>query len=497
MGPLDDDRMEVIGRYILGAQVGVGGMASVHVGWLTGAADFSRVVAIKRMHPQFLFDVERAARFRDEARLSSRLLHPNIVQVLDVVESKHELLIVMEFVHGVSLRSLLEDSRAAGCRLPTNIIAGILVPALHGLHAAHEATDQQGQLLGLVHRDISPSNIMVSADGHAKILDFGVAKARTHDHITSAGLISGKYGYFSPEQARGASLDRRTDVFAAGTVLWEMLTGERLFCDPGVDVAPSFDRLLHAPIPAPSTLNHDLPQRLDEVVLRALERSPERRYASARALALDLEATLEVASPPTISGYVECLCSTRLAALSRALAGSRPEAPAAMEAETAVVNLAHGSDTSLSSISGERTSLGTVAERPPAQRRRLLPRWLALATVLAALLLLLALPTGLSVKPVANDQRASPTPPLGPSTGLKLTILPQPPDALPATESALSTKPAPDAATARADHGPRPAAHPLQKRHADKKTAANPRPNCDPPTYLDPDGIRVFKEECL
>jgi serine/threonine-protein kinase len=496
MGPLDDDRMEVIGRYILGAQVGVGGMASVHVGWLTGAADFSRVVAIKRMHPQFLFDVERAARFRDEARLSSRLLHPNIVQVIDVVESKHELLIVMEFVHGVSLRSLLEDSRAAGCRLPTNIIAGILVPALHGLHSAHEATDKEGQLLGLVHRDISPSNIMVSADGHAKILDFGVAKARTHDHITSAGLISGKYGYFSPEQVRSATLDRRTDVFAAGTVLWEMLTGERLFCDPGVDVAPSFDRLLHASIPAPSTLNHDVPKRLDEIVLRALERSPERRYASARTLALDLEATLEVASPPTISGYVECLCSKRLAALSHALAGSRPEVPDAMGVSTAVVNLSHGNDTSLSSISGERTSLGTVAERPPARGRRLLPKWLALGTVLAALLLLLALPTGLSFKSAATDGRATQAPPADPSTSMKPTVLPQPPDALPAAvESAPSaSKPVPDEVPARTS---RPPAHPMQKRHAAKKAAPSTRPNCDPPTTLDPDGIRVFKEECL
>jgi eukaryotic-like serine/threonine-protein kinase len=327
MSPRDSDGMEVIGRYILGAQIGVGGMASVHLGWLTGAADFSRVVAIKRMHPHLVFDVERAARFRDEARLSARLLHPNIVQVLDVVESKQELLIVMELVHGVSLRSMLEDAKASGCRLPTNIIAGILVPALHGLHAAHEATDERGQLLGLVHRDVSPSNIMVSADGHAKILDFGVAKARTHDHITSAGLISGKYGYFAPEQVRNGSLDRRTDVFAAGTVLWEMLTGERLFCDPGIDVAPSFDRLLHAPICAPSTFHHELPKHLDEIVLRALERSPERRYGSARALAQDLEATLEVASPPTIAAYLECLCGKRLASLSRALAGSRAAVP--------------------------------------------------------------------------------------------------------------------------------------------------------------------------
>ena len=348
------------------------------------------------------------------------------------------------------------------------------------------------------------SNIMVSADGHAKILDFGVAKAKTHDHITSAGLISGKYGYFSPEQVRNGSLDRRTDVFAAGTVLWEMLTGERLFCDPGVDVAPSFDRLLHAPIVAPSTLNHSLPKGLDEVVLHALERSPERRYASARALALDLEAVLGVASPPAISGYVECLCSERLAALSQALAGSRAEVLEPMGQDSSAVTLARHNDTSLSSISGEGTSMGTVAERPSARNQHLLSKGLALGAVLAGLLLLLALPAGFSSKPAAPDATASQAPPPGPSTRLEATVLPQAPDALPAPEesdlSAASLPP--EASPARTTHAPRstvqpPHVKPSHKRHAMKKAAPGTRPHCDPPTYLDPDGIRVFKEECL
>jgi serine/threonine-protein kinase len=312
-------------------------------------------------------------------------------------------------------------------------------------------------------------------------------------------LISGKYGYFAPEQVSGAVLDRRADVFAAGTVLWEMLTGERLFCDPVAEVAPSFDRLLHRTVPPPSSLNRDIPDRLDQIVLRALARSPEQRHVSARALALELEATIEVASPSTVSGFVECVCSKRLASLSRTLSSAKGRTPAPQGVDgTAVTRPAQG-ETSLSSLSGECSLAETVAERPSARKPRLMPKALAVGTALAALALFLSLRGGSSSNTVsvktadsAGSRVAGAPPPVEQTLP---AVAPQTPDALAAVTDAVPrldlVEPVPAAKPAQ---DPGSGSPPSRKRPGTKKTAKR---DCDPPTYLDPDGIRVFKEECL
>src|SRR5262245_13846810 len=245
--------MRAIGRYALHDSIASGGMATVHLGRAMGDAGFARVVAIKRLHPHFAKDPEFRAMLLDEARLLARVRHPNVVSTLDVVASDDDLFLVLEYVEGESLGRLLRAAAARGDRAPPSVIASIVIDLLHGLHAAHEATDERGVALGIVHRDVSRQNVMVGADGVARMVDFGVAKAAGRAQVTREGQVKGKLGYMAPEQLRGAELDRRADVYATSVVLWESLVGERL---------PEGEKK------APSGVVPGLPPALDAVVLR-------------------------------------------------------------------------------------------------------------------------------------------------------------------------------------------------------------------------------------
>jgi len=498
-----DDPIEVIGRYTLHAKIGVGGMASVCLGWISGAADFSRVVAIKRMHPQFTFDELFAARFRDEAWLSSRLLHPNVVEVLDVVEQGQELLIVMEYVHGVSVAGLLADALSAGCKLPPSVVAGILVPALHGLHAAHEATDDEGHPIGLVHRDFSPQNIMVSSEGQAKILDFGIARAQTHVHVTLAGMLSGKFAYFSPEQALAGVMDRRTDVFAAGIVLWEMLAGARLFGAPDITDAATLHRVLNHPVRPPSAVNPDVPNTLDNLVLHALERAPERRFASARAFALELEAATEVASPSTVAEWVERMCAKRLALLSRTLNRTRRRMRQAQLGVSAAPAVNHQALAWESLPKAEEGTAVTVHAKTLPRLGSRWPKMIAVAAMLVTFSLVVAFQSRLfGFSPMASTAPA-PSPAASAPAIPPAFAVPQPPAEVPVAveaprgSSAESTNLQPQGSNARSGARAGKSRPPSTTRSLLAPRRATTRPNCDPPTYLDSDGIRIFKDECL
>lgn len=493
----------VYGRYYgLHAKIGMGGMASVYLGWLSGDADFSRVVAVKRLHPQYALDEDFAARFRDEARLSARLCHPNIVQVFDVVERNRELLLIMEYVHGVSLSNLTRDAQVAGLSIPPAVVAGVLVPALHGLHAAHDATDDEGTPIGIVHRDFSPQNIMVSGEGHAKILDFGVARARTNLHVTTAGKFSGKLGYCSPEQVGGGPMDRRTDVFAAGIVLWEMLTGERLFYAPGIADAETIGRIVTLPLRPPSALNPQVPGRLDEVVLRALERRPENRFATARELASALEAAIDMASPSVIAGWVDRACPKRMAKLTRILHATRrrmAEAKLGLASPGAIpVDKAPSAD---SLQSPEPPAPAELAVQPfPSTKRRWAKLGLAAVMVLALSVLVYRTTRSQPSQDVPGTPAVSVTVPARhapevspvldlPKADLEPPRMPQPSEpeprsaAVPARKSVAPAKKAPHA--------------PAKQRTAQRGNGGTAQRNCSPPTYLDADGIRVFKDGCL
>lgn len=298
-----DSPLRVIGRYALYGALAAGGMATVHFGRLLGPAGFSRTVAIKRLHPQYAKDPEFVAMFLDEARLAARIQHPNVVATVDVVAMQEELFLVMDYIRGESFSRLLRASRKRKIAVPLRIIASVITGMLHGLHAAHEAKDERGQPLSIVHRDVSPQNVLVGVDGIARVLDFGVAKAAARIQVTRDGQMKGKLSYMAPEQLKARGVDRRTDVFAAGIVFWESLTGRRLF-DGGV-ASEVLDMILKDEVPPPSSLHPGLSREVDALVLKALEKEPDRRYQSARQFAIAIEDTIPLASAREVGEWVE------------------------------------------------------------------------------------------------------------------------------------------------------------------------------------------------
>jgi eukaryotic-like serine/threonine-protein kinase len=329
---------QVIGRYALYGEIAAGGMATVHYGRLVGPVGFSRTVAIKRLHAQFAKDPEFAAMFLDEARLAARIRHPNVVQTLDVVASDGELFLVMEYVHGESLVRLIRACVAKGETVPLDLVSGIVCGALHGLHSAHEAKDEHGEPLGIVHRDVSPQNVLVGADGVPRVLDFGVAKAAGRVQTTREGQLKGKLSYMSPEQLRSEPIDRRTDVYAMGVVLWELLTLERLFFGEGDGAI--MRKVLDGARRTPSSVAAHVPSSVDAVALQALDRNPAERFQTAREMARALEAAVPMASATRISDWLEGLVGDVLARRAKSVeeiesqSGTGPTSMAALD-ETA------------------------------------------------------------------------------------------------------------------------------------------------------------------
>jgi serine/threonine-protein kinase len=335
-------------------------MASVHLGRMKGHAGFSRTVAVKQLHASFSEDPGVLSTLLDEARLASRIQHPNVVATLDVVAEGTDVLLVLEYLHGESLSRLL---RAAREPPPIAVAKAIVAGALHGLHAAHEAKTETGESLGIVHRDVSPHNVFVGVDGLARMLDFGVAKARGQLQTTREGQVKGKLAYMAPEQIKSGEVSRRTDVFAAGIVLWETLTGQRLF--RGENEGHLITRVLAAPIPAPSTLRTEVDAHLDAIVLRALDRDPEVRFATTRAFALALEEG-GVATPSAVGEWVEETAHDTLAeraARVAAIEQERPDRPASSAAHDPT-------STATATPEGEATASNLIAIAAPARTRK-------------------------------------------------------------------------------------------------------------------------------
>ncbi|HXN32379.1 MAG TPA: serine/threonine-protein kinase, partial [Polyangiaceae bacterium] len=301
-----------VGRYQTYEAIAAGGMATVHYGRMLGPLGFARTVAIKRLHREYARDPEFVAMFLEEARLAARIHHPNVVQTLDVVSSDGEIALVMEYVPAASLSELLLAAQIRGERAPPAVAAAIMTGVLQGLHAAHEATDEAGHPLDIVHRDVSPQNILVGADGCSRVLDFGIAKATGRaTQVTREGQVKGKFAYMAPEQITNVGVTRQSDIFAASIVLWEALTGTRLF--KGESEPAVLARVLSAPIEAPSKLAPELGSELDAVVLRGLARDLVARYATARDMARDLEAHMSLGSASQVGEWVERLAGDDLA----------------------------------------------------------------------------------------------------------------------------------------------------------------------------------------
>jgi serine/threonine-protein kinase len=473
-------------------------MATVHFGRLLGAGGFSKAVAIKRLYPQFARDPEFVSMFLDEARLAARIRHPNVVSTLDVVATDGEVFLVMEYVQGVPLSRLVSAAQEGGARIPPGIAVSILVGALHGLHAAHEATSERGEPLELVHRDVSPQNILVGVDGVARVLDFGVAKARSRMHTTRDGNVKGKLGYMSPEHVTGRGVTRTTDVFAASVVLWEALTGEPLF--GGGDDGEVIHRILSGRIDPPSARVPGIPASLDEVTLRGLAYDAGDRFATARQMARALEASTRLPSSSEVGDYVEQVAGVLLGSRARELAliesdASGTAATAGSPAPDVPVGSPRAAHDASRDVAEPATQVATTSNTYPAPAR---PRaWKQAAAVVAAVLAGAALiaamqRSGTSAGRAASAPSEAPSLASSASAGAPPAASVSPPAAVPSAEPAASSVAAAPPTSApnvsRPRTGPPPAV-----RAATQSAAAR----CDPPFTVDATGYRHYKRECM
>ncbi len=277
-----------LGRYEILTQLASGGMASIYVARAQGVAGFERLVAIKVLHPHLAYEQEFISMFLDEARLAARIRHMNVVPTLDISDSPGDgYFLVMEYIEGDHLGALLGRAAKKGERLPQPFVCRVLLDTLQGLAAAHRLTGENGNDLKLVHRDVSPHNILVGTDGIARLTDFGVAKADVRMASTRTGQFKGKLSYMAPEQASSSQTDQRSDLFSVGIILWESLTGRRLF--KGDSNAATLNKLLNDEVAPPSNVWADLEQ-YDEIVMKALNRDPEERFQTADEFAEALDA---------------------------------------------------------------------------------------------------------------------------------------------------------------------------------------------------------------
>ncbi len=289
-------------------------MASVYVGRAVGSDALSRPLAIKRLHPTYARSAEFVQGLIDEARILSQVHHPNVVQAIDVVRARDEVYVVLDYVRGDSLGSLMGSGKDQ-LRIPPPIAIAIAIDMLAGLHAAHEAKDPSGAPLGVVHRDVSPQNVVVGADGLSRVIDFGVAKAQHKLQQTRAGEVKGKLAYMAPEQIEAGAVDRRADIFAVGVVLWEMLTGRPLFA-AATDGATMM-RVLTGKVPPPSEAEAEVSPPIDAVVLRATKPIAEERFETAEQMLLALERAGSNASPRVVAAWVQERARDRLAESDR------------------------------------------------------------------------------------------------------------------------------------------------------------------------------------
>ncbi|HVE83229.1 MAG TPA: protein kinase [Myxococcales bacterium] len=275
------------GKYLLLDRINIGGMAEVWRGKMFGAGGFERLVAIKRILPNIAEDEEFITMFIDEAKISVQLTHANIAQIYELGHINNSYFIAMEYIPGKDMRAIFERCRKKGEPAPIPLSCYVVSKLCEGLDYAHRKKDGMGRDMNIVHRDVSPQNVLISYEGEVKVIDFGIAKAAGKATKTQAGILKGKFGYMSPEQIRGLPLDRRSDVFAIGVCLYEMLTGERLFV--GDSDFSVLEKVRKAEVTPPSTYNRRVPEQLEKIVLRALARDVDTRYQYANELADDLQ----------------------------------------------------------------------------------------------------------------------------------------------------------------------------------------------------------------
>ena len=440
----------IIGRYALYDEIASGGMATVHFGRLLGPVGFSRTVAIKRMHANLAKDPEFVSMFLDEARLAARIRHPNVIGTLDVVALSGELFLVMEYVHGESLFRLMKTARDTGKAIPRPIASAILVGVLDGLHAAHEATNEREEPLGIVHRDVSPHNVIVGAnDGLARVLDFGIAKAADRTHSTRDGQIKGKLSYMAPEQLSSGVVDRTSDVYAASVILWEALTGARLF--PGESELKSMVmKVLSTEPDPPSRHVPDLPPELEALVMQGLTKDPATRTQTAREMARRLQKVVPVAPASDVAEWVQSMAGNVI--------GERARRVAIIEQMTPT-HVNRPSLPPLASLTARTSSDPVTVTAPSGKRRPLLALAAAALFGVAATVVIAMAQSRSSPRPIASAsppnpsaQAARATPP-APSLAVAAASVPAAPAPVAAPPTPSPTAPPAPASTARSSPG--------------------------------------------
>jgi eukaryotic-like serine/threonine-protein kinase len=494
-----------VSRYELLAPIARGAVTTVFLARRVGACGFTRFFAAKRLQAHLADDPELVARFRDEARIGSQIRHPNVVPVLDVVQARGEAVLVLEYVHGVSLDALMTDVFDLMGAFPVPIAVAIVSGVLAGLHAAHEAVDPLGRPLSLVHRGVSPDNVLVSAEGAPRLIDFGVATATSSSHVTRIACLRGKLAYAAPEQLNGGPVSRTADLYATGVLLWELLTGRRLL---GAQEKDRGAGRLSTPVPpmhealsddgfVSSERRRQL-MLLEPIVARAVHRSPEMRFASAEEMAVALRSASRAVTSIELGAWVGEVAGARLAEGRNAFLAA--QGAAAVRHESC-------RDFEISTSPSEPPPVTVVSSLSPPEAASRAGRFLwatgiALAAVLVAVTLFLV---HARTEPRASVRAATAEPP---------AALPPPPSvddapllaaplvaaplvaAPPPTGYASPPLPPPINAPMRPRSRPSvPSPRRVETAAADSAASATPPP-CATPFYMV--GTRkVFKAECL
>lgn len=520
---------------MLGVAVARGGMATIHIARLMGAEGFSRIVAAKRLHPDLVDDQDFVAMFLDEARIASKVHHPNVVPVLDVVTAGNEIVLVQEYIHGIPLGALLKEARKRRELMPVPVAVAIVAGVLAGLHAAHEARDELGHALEIVHRDVSPQNVMIAVDGTARLLDFGVAKATLSAHVTREGTFKGKIAYMSPEQLHG-TVTRASDIYSTGVLLWEALIGKRMH-EGQVDavvmtnvvtgVLPKLEDAIVGETAALTEERIGQLQRLQPVVSKALSLDAADRFATAAQMATALVEVVTPCLAADVAAWVRDVGGAFLAERERLLAADegnwrRMQGDASGSSDPPSSSFEVSSP--LSVRSGVRTgprpppiapppSVGPPP--PPDERRKGMLYRVALGIILLVGVLggVAALawrsPSGALGRP-AGSAVASPQSPSSPPSGSAaapvgpgfdgLTPASPPASAPPLTVSPAATAVAP-VQPARHAFVPPPQAYPVTRpATGPAATQGEPGPapadTCNPPFYFD-GNKKLYKPGCI
>jgi serine/threonine-protein kinase len=308
-----------IGKFDVISEIGTGGMASVYLARSVGMGGFHRLVAIKVMHPHLSQEDSFVEMFLDEARVAATIQHPNVASILEVGIEDGLIFLVMDYVEGDSLSNVEKMAVNLRRRIPLGIILRVALDALAGLHCAHELTDHTGRPLRIIHRDVSPQNIVVGVDGVARIVDFGIAKAESRITNTQVGLIKGKLNFMAPEQIRGGPLDRRVDVFGMGVTLWEAVTLRRLYA--GDSEFETARKILSGEYPSLRDYDPKLPPVLDAICHKALHPDPDQRFYTAAEFAECIEQELRsyLATPREVAGFISGVAAQKLERERRAI----------------------------------------------------------------------------------------------------------------------------------------------------------------------------------